>query len=405
MVEPGVDQAMAASVSRQRVESVLDVKGRVLTRFGTAIRASGRTAVFFLKVLPVMPSKLVDWVTPEPEVERVRYPGLDGIVEGELYRPGGAGPYPGVVVCLGVVPFGVDHPQVPRLGSALARAGFATLLFWSPAMRDLRLEPEDSRRIALAYRWLIDQPFIDAERSGLLGTCVGGSFALLAAADLMIQDRVGFVVTWAPFASLRSLAHDIAAATTSSAGETRPWDVDQLTRKVYVRSLTALLEPDEAERMRTACAERNGEMAQENLSADGRTVYPLLTALDLAHVDEALARLPVRMQQWVDAMSPVDCLPSVRAPLISLAHDRDDAVIPIGESRRLMEALHGRAGVRYTEFTMFKHMDPTRIRLGSVAVVVELGRFVRFAYPMFRWSVEPGVQSAGHPATRDRLFA
>src|SRR4051794_30116451 len=28
---------------------------------------------------------------------------------------GGKGPHPGIVVCLGVVPFGADHPQVPRL--------------------------------------------------------------------------------------------------------------------------------------------------------------------------------------------------------------------------------------------------------------------------------------------------
>jgi hypothetical protein len=44
---------------------------------------------------------------------------------------------------------------------------------------------------------------------------------------------------------------------------------------------------------------------------------------------------------------------------------------------------------------MFKHMDPTRIRLGSAAVVVELARFVRYAYPMFRWSVNPDRPSAG----------
>ncbi len=49
--------------------------------------------------------------------------------------------YPNVVVCLEVVPFGVDYPQVPRLGAALARSCFAALLYWSPAMRDLRLEP------------------------------------------------------------------------------------------------------------------------------------------------------------------------------------------------------------------------------------------------------------------------
>jgi hypothetical protein len=396
---------MAARAALQRAKSVVGSKAPGVARFGMAVRASGRTAVFFLKVLPMLPSRLVNWVTPEPVVERVRYPGLEGMVDGELYRPGSAGPYPGLLVCLGVVPFGVEHPQVPRLGGALARAGFATLLFWSPAMRDLRLEPEDSRRIALAYRWLIDQPFIDAERSGMLGTCVGGSFALMAAADPLIRDRTGFVVTWAPFSSLRSLAHDIATATTSSADGIRPWVVDQLTRKVYVRSLTAVLEPEEAERLRSACAERDGQLDAHDLSADGRAIYSLLTALNEEEACEALTRLPDRMQRRLDAMSPIDCLAGIHAPLIGLAHDRDDAVIPIGESRRLAAALRGRPGVHHTEFTMFKHMDPTRIRPGSATALMELARFVRYAYPMFRWSVSPDSPNAGGSATRARLSA
>src|SRR5215216_2988021 len=196
------------------------------------VGAAGRTIMFFLKVLPMLPSRPVDWVTAAPLVERVSYPTPGGGAEGDLFRPGTAGPHPGVVVCLGVVPFGVDHPQVPRLGAALARAGFAALLYWSPAMRDLRLDPEDVAGIALAYRWLVEQPSVDPRRSGLLGTCVGGSFALMAAADPSIRDRVAFVAAWAPYSSMRTLARDIASATTSSGAARAPWQVDQLTRKV-----------------------------------------------------------------------------------------------------------------------------------------------------------------------------
>ncbi len=148
----------------------------------SSIAGVAKTIVFFLKVLPMLPSKWVEWVTPDPVVEQVCYPTPTGETCGQLYRPDSQGPHPGVVVCLGVVPFGVDHPQVPRLGEALARAGFASLLYWSPAMRDLRLAPDDVEGIALAYRWLVEQPNIDERRSGLIGTCVGGSFALMGAA-------------------------------------------------------------------------------------------------------------------------------------------------------------------------------------------------------------------------------
>lgn len=359
----------------------------MLTRFKPVIQTLNggfKTAVFLLKVLPTLPSRPIDWVTPEPVIERVRYPMPDGWAEGDLYRPGGHGPHPSVVVCLGVVPFEVDHPQVPILGAALARAGFATLLYWSPHMRDLRLDPSDVEGIALAYRWLVERPDIDPCRSGLLGTCVGGSFALMAAAQPSIRERVAFVVAWAPYFSMRTLARDIASASTSSDGSRRLWPVDQLTRKVYVRSLTAVLSPAEAELLRNACAERDCAVDAGALSSEGRLIYPLLTALDVEAARVAVEQLPAAIQQRLDALSPSEYLGEVRAPLIVLAHDRDDEVIPIGESHLLRAALRGRTGVRYTEFEMFKHLDPTKVRLPVFALARELGKFYLSVYPIFR---------------------
>lgn len=188
---------MATSSSPPRVSFTGTDQGiskmfHAFTRTTQPIRAAARTAIFFLKVFPMLPSRPIDWVTKTPVVEKVRYPTRFGEVEGDLYRPAGGGPHPGIVVCLGIVPFGVDHAQVPVLGKALARAGFVALLYWSPAMRDFRLDPEDIENISLAYHWLIEQPYVDPARSGLLGTCVGGSFSLMAAASSLIRNRVAF---------------------------------------------------------------------------------------------------------------------------------------------------------------------------------------------------------------------
>lgn len=352
-----------------------------------SIRAAARAAVFFFKVFPMLPSRPVDWVTKPPVVEKIRYPTISGPVEGELYRPSTDGPHPGILVCLGVVPFGVDHPQVPVLGKALARAGFAALLYWSPAMRDYRLDPEDLENIPLAYNWLIEQPYVDPARSGLLGTCVGGSFALMAAANPLVRDRVRFISAYAPFSSMWTFARDIASATRSHGDRLELWRVDPLTQKVFVHSLTALLEPDEADQLRSAFLNRKGYQANQGLSADGRAVYSLLTALDSEEAETALSRLPARMQERLTALSPVNYLQDVQAPLIILLHDRGDQVIPVGESRRLHTAFAGHAGLHYTEMG-FQHLDPVKGKLPFFRLLRELGKFFHAVYPLFRQTVE-----------------
>ena len=367
---------------------------RILPKPLAPIRAAAKTATFFLKVLPMLPSRPVDWVTATPVIESVRYPSGGGEAQGDLYRPPGPGPHPGMLVCLGVVPFEVDHPQVPVLGRALARSGFAALLFWSPAMRDFRLDPEDVGDIALAYRWLIDRPDVDPSRSGLLGTCVGGSFALMAAANPLIRERVGFVAEWAAYSSMWTLAQDIASATRPANGSRQPWVVDPLTRKVYVHSMTAVLETSEAAMLRAALAEPTGTIDMGLLSEDGRAIYPLLTALDADGAQEALERLPAKLRARLDALSPIRYLKDIHAPLITIAHDLDDAVIPIDESRRMRSALAGRAGVHYTELGVFQHLDPTKKRVSPLVMVRELARFYRLAYPLFRQAVSRGAPAS-----------
>jgi hypothetical protein len=358
----------------------------VFSRVTRPIRAVTKASIFFLKVFPMLPSRPVDWVTKPPVIEKVRYPTRCGQAYGDLYLPSAKGPHPGIVVCLGVVPFGVDHPQVPILGKALARAGLVALLYWSPAMRDFRLDPDDVENIALAYRWLLERPDVDPTRSGLLGTCVGGSFALMAAANPLIRDRVAFLAAYAPYSSMWTFSRDIASATRSCGDGREPWQVDPLTRKVFVHSLIALLEPGEAEQFRSAFADESGHLDSQSLSEDGQTVYALLTAPDADEAETALHRLPTAMQERLAALSPLHYLKDLQAPLIVLLHDRGDQVIPVGESRRLVSALAGHTGVHYTEM-LFQHLDPVKGKLPLSRLVRELGKFFRAVYPLFRQAV------------------
>jgi hypothetical protein len=50
-------------------------------------------------------------------------------------------------------------------------------------------------------------------------------------------------------------------------------------------------------------------------------------------------------------------------------------------------ALGERAGVRYTQFAMFEHADPTKRKLSPVRTVRELARFYLWLHALFRAGV------------------
>ncbi|MEZ4530043.1 MAG: hypothetical protein R2855_03345 [Thermomicrobiales bacterium] len=352
-----------------------------------AVRAFSRTAAFVLRVMPMLPSEWLDRRSPVPRYEQVVLPGRDARVPCELYCPAGTGPFAGVVVCLGVIPFDVTHPQVKRLGTALARSGFATLIVWSSDMRSLRIAPRDTELLVDAFRWLSTQSFVDPKRCGFLGTCVGAGFSLLAAADTGIRDRVAFLTCFAPFGTLRTLALDIGSGTTEIDGIRRAWDVDQLSRHVYVRTLTAGLDPGEAARLETAWFERLSLPDAATLSPAGRELLPLLQTTDRARLAALLDRHPT-LRATVDAVSPVAKASEVLAPSVSIGHDYDDGVIPFGESQRLFAAFAGRPGVALTTFHLFQHADPTKRAISPIALLGELLKFARFAGGSIRYAAD-----------------
>src|SRR5215211_2412863 len=55
----------------------------VICRLPT-LRAAAKTSIFFLKVLPMLPSRPVDWMMTAPLVEGARYPTPRGETEGDL---------------------------------------------------------------------------------------------------------------------------------------------------------------------------------------------------------------------------------------------------------------------------------------------------------------------------------
>ena len=95
--------------------------------------------------------------------------------------------------------------------------------------------------------------------------------------------------------------------------------------------MISFLEPDETKWFQSAFKDDGEHLDVHHLSMDGQTVYSLLTAQDEEGAEAALHSLPPIMQERLAALSPINYLKDIHAPLIVQLHDRGDQVIPVGE--------------------------------------------------------------------------
>ena len=337
-----------------------------------AATPQGRTAyhalLFISQVTPSLPR--VTLFQGAPERSAVNVPTPEGAREADLYLPPGDGPFAAVVLFLGVAPAGRDDPRVVNLGEGLARAGMATLVYWSPEKAQERVHEPDIANLAAAHRFLRAQPYADPERVGLAGFCVGASFALMAAAHPDARERVSFVNAFGPYDDLERLLFAVATRSQSTPDGAVPWEPNHLTLRVAQRMME---ESVDAERARASPAE---------IADYEAAVASLLAGTDAQAAERAIADLPPALLERMARVSPQTHVADVRAPVL-LMHDRADDLVPAGGSRRLYAALSEQGDARYTEFSLFQHVDPTR-PLPPWEQARELAKLYRHMYAVLR---------------------
>ena len=363
------------------------VVGALLTLF-IALTPQGRagfhTALFLTQVLDT-PVKPQSWFTDEPLRYAVRYPSPEGTSIAQIYRIPDGKPRAAALLSLGVYDQGFDGPEVVNLGNALARAGFVVMYDWSPAMGlGYQIEPDQVANLVSAFLYLEEQDYVDRERVGLGGFCVGASFALVAAADAGIRDRVYFVNALGPYYDAETLLLQTASRTVVYDGESTQWEPDQLTTRVLTNELIETLEnPRDADLLTRHYLDGNLAIPEEleALSPAGRTIARLLDGVEPQEAAELYAGLPVGFREDLARISPSTHIADVRARLLVM-HDRDDRLVPAAESRRLLEAVRDRDNVRYTELRAFDHVEPSSG--GILTILGQAARLYRHMYEIIR---------------------
>lgn len=346
-------------------------------------RVLARTAALVTEVLPGVPVRPLQWLSPPALRETVTFSYDKTEAKAEVYRPAGAGRYPAFILLTGVTP-NLEDRDLRRLLEGLARSGLVALLPHSSHMLQASVTTEDVDAAVGAFRFLQQQEYVEPKRIGMAGFSVGASVLLLAAADPRIRDEVAVLNFFGGYYDAGDYVTEVVASSVTYNGATRPWS----TRPQYVPLIMGLVistlgRPDDRALLQRVVVGREQASAEEwaRLSPDGRRVYEFLANRDPVQARALREKLPASTQQALRALSPSQVVNRLKTRVF-IMHDVSDPVIPYEESRRLRDrlaTLMPPEQYSYTEFSIFEHMNPRRA-LDPVAFTREAGKLLGHLY-------------------------
>ena len=363
----------------------LVVVGSLLTIFIAATpqgKAGFRAALFVPQILDA-PIKPQLWLSGDPVRHEVTYQQATGTGVADVYRIPDGEPRAAVLLFLGANAAGRDDKDVINLGEALARSGFVVMFHWSPTMALQRnIDPVEIDNLVRAFQFLEQQEWVDSERVGIGGFCVGASFSLVAAADPRIRDRVRFVNAFGPYFDARELLIQVVTRSRIDQGVRTPWQPDRLTLEVFANELIETVDDPADNELLTKRYMTGESIDAQPVTSAGQTVARLLEGVSPEEAARLYLTLPEDFREGMDQISPSHYVDDIKAKLLIL-HDRDDELVPSAESRRLAAAMADRGDIRYTELLSFDHVRPAG-GTGAWQLVKEGFKLYRHMYAVMR---------------------
>ncbi len=372
----------------------------------------GRVAVDTAIYLPdmvlqvPMPYRPIELISDAPTRERVTiaYESRNGprTIEADLYLPASGTEHQGIVFSMGAPPLDLDDPRLMRIAEDGARAGVVMLVPFSERLDDWNIEAEEIDALVAEFKYVQALPQVDPARVGFFGASVGGSLALVAAADPRIADDVDHIVS---FGGLYDALDTFGAIRTNRIqyGDIdEEWTPANHAERIVAHQLINRVD-DAADRAalirwfigedysyNTVPPAASDETPAEPdeyaaLSPLARDAYDFLTNRDLAAVPDLIARLPAGARETLEYLSPRHSIDRVQAELFIL-HDRADPFIPYTESRRLKDAVGDRADAHFDELRLFEHVEPNPRQRPDIIALDSTRLLFRLYQLLLRWS-------------------
>ncbi len=262
-----------------------------------------------------------------------------------IMRPRTSPPWPAVLFANGATPDGRAHPTVRRLGLALAASGYLVYVPDLPGIAAGELVPGTLAAAIACTNEAADSPEARSGRIGLIGVSVGGTLALLTAADPGLSARVSVVACIAPYTDLRKVMMLATTGMYPGPHGFEPYSVPEELTAGLGRSFVAL---------------HSWTSATEDL----------LVNTDPHRFGALYQALPEEVREIAASLSPVRSAANVLAP-IEIATARRDRYFPLAESEALADAARN---VRITVTSALAHATPA-MRVSNLAGVARLHGF------------------------------
>ena len=350
-----------------------------------------RTASALASVVPGNPPTLLQ-LRPPPRVTTLAYTTRDGYeLLADLYEPADAERAPAIVLVNGVVPEGRTYEPLVGFADGLARTGFVVLVPDALDYANYRVFPEDIGALVRGFQVLRDRPSVDPDRVGFIGFSMGGSLALVAAADPEIADQAALVATIGAYDSLDAMLRAVTTRSVQTDDGFQPYQPDGYVWLVTRNTLLSAI-PDAGDQealfhlfsLETPDPDPevlpSYDLAQ--LGAPARAVYALFTNRDPAAVTDLMDRLRAAVPGALESISPDAHVHRLQAPA-ALLHDRGDLYVPAQESRRLYDRLGERPDDQLALLDVIQH---AQLSTPDLSPPVLLGSFIPGMWTLWQFT-------------------
>jgi dipeptidyl aminopeptidase/acylaminoacyl peptidase len=230
---------------------------------------------------------------------------------------------------------------------------------------------------------------VDPERVGYFGASVGGSLALVAAADPRIADDVDHVVSFGGYYDALTAFGGIATDHIQYESVDEGWDPKRHAKEVMAQQLINRVDDRRDRELLTQWfldgEPQEGE-ALASLGPVARSSYDFLANRDPKAAEGLIDRLPTAAVEELRYLSPSTSIHDVKAELF-IIHDRADPYIPYTESRRMADALAEGDGPRahFDEIRLFEHVEPKLTQRPDVITIDSTRMLFRMYQLLLRW--------------------